>query len=92
MINGNINEFINNIYYGSELVFKYSNAKYMLQGFKEDGIYNLYLDRLEPPANDYVWVGKGDDKGYPVEGFLNAQIWNGLNFISIEDDVEWLDC
>ena len=38
MQNGNVNEFIDLMHYGDELIFMYDGKKYFLQGFKEDDI------------------------------------------------------
>ncbi|MEG0836162.1 MAG: hypothetical protein RRY24_04485 [Clostridiales bacterium] len=63
MINGNAREFLYRIYYGDKLIFIFKGEKFFLQGFLEnDGICTTYLDRWEPPADDYIWVGKGDSK------------------------------
>ena len=91
MINGDINEFINHIYYGDELIFIYKHKKFFLQGFKTDGKYTLYLDRWQPPSEDYILVEIGDNKNYPVDEFLNAKIWDDKNFWEIEKEVEWVD-
>lgn len=93
MINGDVNEFVDHIHYGDELVFLYQGKKYFLQGFcVDDGICRLYLDRWEPPATDYIWVGTGDSRGFPVEEFLNQKLWDGKTFWEAEQEIEWVDC
>ena len=91
MINGNVNEFVDHIYYGDELIFSYKGKKYFLQGFKENNKCTLYLDCWLPPGKDYFWVKKGTESAYPVEEFLNAKLWDGKNFWEVEKDMEWLD-
>ncbi|MEG0919193.1 MAG: hypothetical protein RR967_01820 [Anaerovoracaceae bacterium] len=55
MINGDVKEFVDKLYYGDELIFLYKNQKFFLQGFLEDdGKCTTYLDRWKPPANDYI--------------------------------------
>ena len=92
MINGDVNEFLDHIYYGDEVVFLYKKKKYFLQGFTIEGIYTLLLDRWEPATDDYIWVGKGTDDAYPVDVFVNAPIWNGKTFWEVEREFEWIDC
>lgn len=92
MKNGNINEFVDKIHYGDELVFLYKGNKYFLQGFKENGVCTLYLDRWVPPAGDYLWKKDGDAVSFPVDDFLNAPIWDGKRFWDIESEIEWVDC
>lgn len=91
MINGDINDFIEKLTYGDEIIFTYHGKKYFIQGFETDGKLTLYLDLWEPPGEDYVWVGVGTDKNYPVEEFLSAPIWDGRTFMEIESEVEWVD-
>ena len=90
MINGNPNEFVSGLYYGDERVFLYQNAKYFIQGLKEKGVYTLYLDRWNPPSDDYIWQASSP-KEYPVENFLEAKIFAGKTFWNVEQDIEWLD-
>lgn len=92
MINGSINDFIEKLNYGDEVIFIYEGMKYFIQGYKNnDGRFTLYLDRWEPPSNDYIWIGVGTDIDYPVSEFLTSPIWNGKTFMNIESDVEWVD-
>ena len=93
MINGDVNEFVDRIHYGDELVFLYRGKKYFLQGFlEEDGKCTTYLDRWEPPSDGYIWVGKGDTKEFPVKDFLNQKLWDGRDFWEAEQEMEWVDC
>lgn len=91
MKNGNVTEFVDHIHWGDKLIFLYRGQKFFLQGLPADHKFNLYLDRWEPPADDYIWVGEGDDKEYPVSKFLNAKIWDGKSFWDVQDQMEWVD-
>ena len=91
MINGNINDFIDKLSYGDEIIFIYQRKKYFIQGFNTEGKLTLYLDRWDPPGKDYLWVGVGSENDYPVNEFLTAPIWNGKTFMEIESKVEWVD-
>ncbi len=91
MINGNINEFIDKLVYGDEVTFVFEGKKFFVQGYPDDGIYTLYLDQWEPPADDYIFICRGSDKDYPVNEFLEAKIWDGKSFWEIEKEVEWVD-
>lgn len=92
MQDGNVNEFIDMMHYGDELIFMYEGEKYFLEGFKEGDICTLYLDRWEPPSDGYIYVVSGaPGEGYPVEKFLEAKIWNGKNFWQAESDMKWVD-
>ena len=92
MINGNLKEFIDGLYYGDERVFVYHNIKYFIQGFFEEEQYKLMLDIWEPKSSNtsYIWE-KGDKNGYPVEKFLKEKLFEGKTFLDIEQDIEWVD-
>ena len=44
MIDGNVNEFVDNLYYGSEMYFVFKGIKYFIQGWCKNGIHHLVLD------------------------------------------------
>lgn len=90
MRNGDVNEFVNHIYYGDELEFLYHGNHYFLQGLTENGIHKLYLDRWDPPTDDYVWIGTGTKDVYPVKAFLEAPLWDGKAFWAAEQEMEWI--
>lgn len=102
MKNGDVNEFVERIHCGDELVFTFNGQKFFLQGADETwdkrggcvkkwGKLVLALDRWEPPSDDYVWIGVGDEKRFPVEEFLNARLWDGKSFWEAEHLMEWVD-
>lgn len=91
MQGGNVNEFIDDLYYGFEQVFWYRGKKYFIQGLTIDDHPWLLLDQWEPPGEDYVWKKEGKDT-FPVKDFLNAKIWDGRNFWEAQDEMEWVDC
>ena len=91
MINGDVNEFVDGLYYGDERAFVYKGQKFFIQGWLEGKEYKLLLDRWEPPADDYVWIGSGLDRATRVKDFLNAPIWDGRTFREAEGEMEWVD-
>lgn len=94
MINGNVNEFVNNIYYGEEMFFLYKGRKYFLQGWKEwkqNGAHTLSLDILDPPSDDYLWYEVDLDPQVLVDHFLVAPLFDGKTFWEVEQEIEWLD-
>lgn len=74
MINGDLNDFVEKVAYGDEVIFTYKGRKYFIQGYKTDDKFTLYLDRWDPPGTDYIWVGIGDETNYHVNEFLSAPI------------------
>ncbi len=92
MINGDVNEFVDRIYYGDELVFLYGGKKYFLQGWVENKIHTLCLDTWEPPSNDYLWYEESCDPQKLSDDFIKAPVFNGKTFWEVEKDIEWVDC
>ncbi len=64
---------------------------FFLQGLPISEQFNFYLARWMSPAQNYIWVGLGDDKYYPVDGFLRAKIWEGKSFWELEEQMTWVD-
>lgn len=92
MINGSITEFIDKLYYGQELVFAYKKRKYFIQGWWKDNVATMVLDDVsEPSEKDYIWEFHSDKMSDCAEAFLSAPIWDGENFIQIQEMVTWSD-
>lgn len=92
MIDGNVNEFVDHMRYGDELIFMFRGQKFFIQGYIENEKATLYLDRWEPPSADYILVEEGSDaKHYPVEEFLKAKVWDGMDFWQAEGEMTWVD-
>ncbi len=93
MVNGDVNEFVDHIQYGDELVFIYHNIKYFLQGWTENGISVMVLDIWEgKPIEGYVWETSAKKMSICAERFLSARIFEGKSFWEIEGEIEWVDC
>ena len=43
MINGNVNEFVDNLYYGQEMNLSYNDKQYFIQRWTEKGLFTLEL-------------------------------------------------
>ena len=100
MIDGNVNEFIDNLYYGSEMYFVFKDKKYFIQGWYKDGVHHLVLDYdYESTAYDlddlkstkYIWEYSSIDSNECVKAFLTAPLWNGKTFYEVEKEITWTD-
>lgn len=90
MINGNITEFLDKVYYGEELFFEYQGIDYFLQGWNKDGEAVMVLDILnQAPFKEYIWECSKASMKECAEEFLNSNIWDGKNFMQIQRDVTW---
>lgn len=90
MINGNITEFLDKVYYGEELFFEYQGIDYFLQGWNKDGEAVMVLDILnQAPFKEYMWECSKASMKECAEEFLNSNIWDGKNFMQIQRDVTW---
>lgn len=65
MINGDLKEFIDGLYYGDERVFMYNNNKFFIQGYLEDEKLTLFLDRWPPLP--MITSGKSEGQINPIQ-------------------------
>lgn len=94
MINGNITEFIDQLYYGQELVFSYNNKKYFIQGWWSDDKTEATMVLTDESAEEfsgYLWEFHDTKMSVCAEAFLAAPIWDTKDFLQIEKDVTWTD-
>lgn len=91
MKNGNLNEFINGLHYGDEMLFVYAKTKYFIQGWKQNGKCYMFLDAPDEKQEDYVWKYEAYTMRECAEAFLSEKIWDGKTFYEIEKDVMWGD-
>ena len=94
MIDGDINEFIDLLYYGQEIVFIYKDKKYFIQGYSIDNYTKATMELMEvtdQPFIGYLWEYHADTMRECAEAFLAAPIWNGKDFMQIQEEVTWSD-
>ena len=94
MIDGNITEFIDQLYYGQEIVFSYKGRKYFIQGWWNDDKSETTMvldDVTEEHEGDYIWEYHASKMSECAKAFLAAPIWDGRDFLQIEKDVLWTD-
>lgn len=91
MINGNIDEFVDKLWGGEELIFIYNGHKYFSQGYcLEDGAY-VFEIQLWDPEIKVLWKISGEDNETSYEQFLKQPIFEGKTFWEIEKYIEWVD-
>ena len=94
MIDGNITEFIDQLYYGQEIIFIYKEKKYFIQGWWSDdkNKATMVLTKVsEKPFKKYVLEYHANKMSVCAEAFLSAPLWEGKSFIEIHEDVIWSD-
>lgn len=91
MINGNIDEFMDKLWSGEELIYTYNGKKYFSQGYiMDDGKYRFELQRWEPDA-DILWKTEGLSNQDSLEAFLKEPLFDGKTFLEVEKEIEWVD-
>ena len=95
MIDGNVAEFIDKLYYEDHYVI-YNGEKYFFNGCQTSKdntgniisvtleIYNLSIDRT-------VFSITKSSAMECIEAFEEAPIWNGKTFWDIENQMQWVD-
>ena len=93
MINGNVNEFVDGLYRGTEWWFLYKGKKYFIQGWWKDGLATLVLDcSIGDQPTEYVWENTESNMEDNVKKFLESPIWDdGKTFWQVEKDMTWID-
>ncbi|MCD8285711.1 MAG: hypothetical protein LUD50_00570 [Clostridia bacterium] len=91
MLDVDIDDFIDAVAGGDDLSFMYREQRFSLRGYMQNGRATLYLDRLDPPAKDYVLVLVGNERNFPVQEFLQAKVWDGRSFMEAAEEIEILD-
>ena len=93
MINGNVNEFVNNLYYGQEMNFSYADKQYFIQGWKENNIFTIELYQIIPltTSEGYcIWKNNSVNPQECVNDFFNVKLFDGKSFWEVEQEIEWL--
>lgn len=90
MKNGNVNEFVDGLYYGDERIFLYRGQKFFIEGLSYDNKNHLILYRWEPTF-DHIWESIDEIGPFRVEKFLSAPLFDGKTFWEVESEIEWVD-
>ncbi len=100
MIGGNVKEFVDNLYYGSEMYFIYKGKKYFIQGWYEKPTHFLVLDydyevepydAKNPSCDKNIWEYASEDASDCVKAFLAAPLWDGKTFYEVEKEMTWTE-
>ena len=102
MIDGDVNEFVDGLYYGDEMYFIFRGRKYFIQGWVEGSLHYLVLDYdyetepFDPKKSEgnkykYIWEYSSTDSNECVQAFLNAPLWDGKKFYDVESEITWAD-
>ena len=91
MINGNIDEFVEKLLDGEEVIYVYHGKKYFSQGYNlDDGTYYFELQQWEPTAS-VLWSVQGLDRPAGLDAFLKEPLFDGKTFWECEKEMEWVD-
>lgn len=90
MINGNIDEFMDKLWSGEELIYLYKGKKYFSQGYFEDSKYVFELQMWEPQTK-ILWQISGHSNQDSLEAFLQEPLFEGKKFWDVEKEIEWVD-
>ena len=91
MINGSIDEFMEKLRGGEEVVYVYNGKKYFSQGYvNDDGKYRFELQQWEPEVK-ILWEIVGKSNQDSLYAFLKEPLFDGKTFWDIESEAEWVD-
>lgn len=91
MIDGDINEFVDKLWGGEELIYVYNGKKYFSQGYTlPDGRYRFELQIWEP-YGDVLWEVEGLSRTESLEEFFSLPLFGNKKFWDIEQEITWVD-
>ncbi len=93
MINGSLNDFLDNLFIGIEMYLKFHGSIHFIQGYwkdDKDGKRKYHLMRAIDDK-DYDWEVIDKNNDVCVKAFLSSPIWDGKKFLEIEDEIEWVE-
>lgn len=97
MINGDPHVFLNIVYNGETIVYRYNEKKYQYQGYVIGNnyfmeVYQIFDTAEEELASEgFEWIHKSGINENPIKVFENAPIFEGKTFWDVEKEIEWLD-
>ena len=91
MVNGNIDEFVDKLWCGEELIYTYNGKKYFSQGYLLDnGQYRFELQLWEPEGK-MLWHVEGLTHQKSFDAFMEQPFFDGKTFWQVEQEIEWVD-
>lgn len=91
MKNGNLCEFLDNLYIGVEMAIVFENESYFIQGWNKENLYHLEVFNYYKP-NTFKWLTENENPDICVKEFLDFPMWNGKRFYDVENQITWIDC
>ena len=96
MINGNVNEFIEELTYQDHYA-NYLGQKYFFNGCQcqynaEGTVVDVTLEVYNLTANVTVFSTTQNSIAKCIAAFEEAKIFDGKSFWEVEKDIEWVDC
>ena len=85
-------EFVDKIYYGSEIEFKLYEITYFIQGYKQDSEFYLTVDYWmksdgTEAEHDYLFSVHCSTAQECVDKFTNAKLFHNKTIYEVEKDI-----
>ena len=95
MINGNVNEFIEELTYQDHYA-NYQGQKYFFNGCQyqynvEGTVVDVTLEVYNLTTNTTVFSTTQNNAAKCIAAFEEAKIFNSQSFWEVEKDIEWVD-
>ena len=96
MQNGDVQQFIDDLYYGEELLLRYNKQKFFIQGWKNKDTYHMEMIEIEADKPDgqvikKCWSYSANTMRECAVAFLNEPLWDGKTFWQAESDMTQCD-
>lgn len=90
MIDGNLKDFLDGLYYGKEMLIEHNKIRYLVQGWFKNNLYHLEMWNYTNP-NKYKWSCDFPTQEECINEFLKTKHWNEKTFYEIEKDIKWTE-
>ncbi|MCR5309807.1 MAG: hypothetical protein K6E32_00150 [Lachnospiraceae bacterium] len=91
MINGSIDEFMDKLWSGEELIYTYRGKKYFSQGYIDDEKKYVFELQMWEPEIKTLWQVRGLSNQESLDVFLKEPLFEGKKFWEAEKEMEWVD-
>ena len=86
------------LFWGEELEVEFRGSRYFIQGYYKEGeaggqVAHMEAFTIEHPtlgAGHFLWQMDAAAMSVCATAFLRAKIWDGMDFIRAEREIEWI--
>ncbi len=90
MIDGDPNNFLEVVYSGQDINFRFDGVNYFYQDYWNNGLFYMEIWEYDNPDHPYLWQYQGTKLTECLQAFVEAPIFKGKSFWKVEKEITWL--